>query len=87
LDLPKGWSHPHPETTPYGFEWSLIKNDSYGNPLAIKTLGSGTSIKLKVPEHHHKYQLHLSITKDQHVMTTTTSLNTPLTKEGKNIQY
>ncbi|MUP46687.1 glycosyltransferase [Gramella sp. BOM4] len=66
----------------YKFEWSLIKTDIFGNPLALKVLGHGTSIKVKIPEDYFRYQLLLTVIppgKD-HVYRTFSSLHIPLEK-------
>lgn len=44
----------------YTFEWALIKSDEYGNPLAIKKLGTGNVIDLIIPENYENYRLMLT---------------------------
>jgi len=41
----------------FDFEWVLIKNDQFGNPMAIKKLGSGESINVIVPDNYENYKL------------------------------
>ncbi len=44
----------------FKFEWSLIKSDEYGNPIAIKKLGSGFYKDVIIPENYKDYRLRLS---------------------------
>jgi cellulose synthase (UDP-forming) len=61
------------------FEWSLVKCDQYGNYLAIKDVGKGSKIALKIPEDHQLYRLLLTGIDERGFITTTmTTLNTPL---------
>ncbi|WP_168194608.1 glycosyltransferase family 2 protein [Antarcticibacterium arcticum] len=41
----------------FSFDWSLVKNDLYGNPLALKNLGSGNTIKVTIPRDYENYEL------------------------------
>lgn len=64
----------------YQFRWSLVKTDSFGNLMALKELGPGSSIKLEIPEQYENYQILLT-TKDAkggHIVQNKTSLHTPL---------
>ena len=87
LDEKKGWKYPNPKTTPLQFSWSLVKSDAFGNPLAVKSLGTGVSIRFTIPKNDKNHQLQLSVSKGSHVITTRTSLHTPLSGEGKKVQY
>lgn len=62
----------------YSFEWNLIKTDVYGNPLALKRLGSGPEIDIIIPSHykHHQVMLTVRNKESQYVRTTRTSLHT-----------
>ncbi len=44
------------------FEWTLIKNDEYGNPLALKRLPSGPTVDLIIPDDYQRYEVRLSLT-------------------------
>lgn len=47
----------------YSFDWSLVKNDLFGNPLALKTLGSGSSIKVIIPDDYENFELMVTATR------------------------
>ncbi|WP_224483747.1 glycosyltransferase [Robertkochia aurantiaca] len=63
---------------PYSLEWFLVKNDDFGNHLAIKKLGETSSIDVKIPENYQNYQLILRYKDDGYVKDVLTSLNIPL---------
>ena len=44
----------------YEFEWSLIKTDEFGNPIALKIIGKGPELKLEIPENYENYRLLLT---------------------------
>lgn len=44
----------------YIFEWALVKSDEYGNPLAIKKIGSGVFTDVIIPENYKNYRLMLT---------------------------
>ena len=62
------------------FEWTLIKTDEFGFPLALKVLGTGNAITFKVPENYQDYRLLLNAISENgnQVQTTMTTLNIPL---------
>ncbi|WP_299156580.1 glycosyltransferase [uncultured Christiangramia sp.] len=63
----------------YNFEWTLLKFDSYSNPLALRVLGSGPKISFSIPEEYQEYKLLLTVVSGNEVITSTiTKLNTPL---------
>lgn len=45
----------------YIFEWALIKKDKFGNYLAIKELGKGSSISVQIPEKYKNYEILLTL--------------------------
>jgi len=61
----------------YDFEWSLIKCDKYGNYLAIKDVGIGPVLSLKVPENYEYFRLLLTASDGKTISTDITTLNTP----------
>lgn len=65
------------------FEWSLVKCDEYGNCLAIKDIGSGGQITLKIPEDYRLYRLLLTAKKGNFISTRLVTLNTPQSAEKK----
>lgn len=74
------WIRPE-ETDRYMlYEWTLIKTDTFGNPLAVKQLGTGHKISFKIPENYEHYKLLLTVesTSEDYVMRTISNLNTPL---------
>ncbi|MCP9201511.1 glycosyltransferase [Gramella sp. GC03-9] len=61
----------------YKFEWSLIKNDIFGNPMALRKLGTGISVEVSIPEDYYRYQLLLTAVPPDynHVSRTFSTLN------------
>lgn len=60
-------------------EWSLVKNDKFGNHLALKFLGEGPNISVRIPKDYKNYDLLLSL-KDpdsNHVLQVISQLHTP----------
>ncbi len=43
-------------------EWMLVKQDEYGNPLALKRLPDGPVLNLKITEDYTRYELRLTVT-------------------------
>lgn len=68
----------------YIFEWKLVKNDIFGNPLAAKDLGKGKSISVKIPSEYELYELLLSVSKKDSDMVVQSKelLNIPIYKTG-----
>lgn len=66
-------------TEDYQFEWNLIKTDIFGNPLALKKLGSGPEIDVIIPQHYKNHKIMLTTRKkgSEFVQTTRTFLHTP----------
>lgn len=62
----------------YSFEWALVKSDENGNYLAIRDIGTGPFLRLKIPENHDYFKLLLTISDGNSVTSTITTLNTPL---------
>ena len=64
----------------YAFEWSLVKLDSFGNPLAVKEIGTGSSIAVEIPENYKNYRLLLSVVdlEDNLIIQKQSLLHTPL---------
>lgn len=65
---------------PHGLEytWQLVKNDRFGNDLAIRDEGKGVTLELTIPPNPHLYQLRLSVSKDGFSTSTEIPLNTPV---------
>lgn len=63
------------------FEWSLVKCDNYGNYLAVKEIGNGARVLLKIPRDHQLYRLLLTTSNGEYIKQTITKLNTPLLHE------
>jgi len=64
----------------FNFEWNLIKKDIFGNDLAIKKLGTGAELNLKIPKDPQNYELMLIAKKNdsEYVTSDKSSLHTPL---------
>jgi cellulose synthase (UDP-forming) len=76
-DDAKGWKFGSQEAD-LDFEWSLVKCDIYGNPLAIKDIGNGPRLKLEIPRHHEYFRLLLTVSNGETISTHLTKLNTAL---------
>lgn len=74
------WLHKKQIPEDFNFEWKLIKNDVFGNPLAARDLGKGTSIRVIIPEDYENYELLLSAMKtgSNEVLQTRVKLHTPI---------
>jgi cellulose synthase/poly-beta-1,6-N-acetylglucosamine synthase-like glycosyltransferase len=72
-----GWSYGM-QGNGYEFEWSLVKCDKYGNYLAVKEVGTGPVLSLKIPENHEYFRLLLTVSSGKAISTDITTLNTPL---------
>ncbi len=60
------------------FEWSLVKCDIYGNPLALKDIGNGPELTLKIPRNHEYFRLLLTVSNGETISTYQTHLHTSL---------
>jgi len=62
------------------FEWKLIKKDIFGNDLAIKKMGTGAELNLRIPEGFQNYELMLIVKKNdsEYVISSKSNLHTPL---------
>ncbi len=76
-DGTSGWKN-GTQINDLSFEWSLIKCDKYGNYLAVKDIGFGGKISVKIPHDHEYFRLLLTTSKGEMVTTTITSLSTPI---------
>lgn len=80
----EGWQNGE-MITDLKFEWSLIKCDSYGNYLAIRDVGVGATLSLKIPPNHEYFRLLLTAINGNSVTTTITALNTPLLQKVESL--
>lgn len=82
------WISDFSEESSFKFEWKLVKNDIFGNPLAYKELGEGPAISVSIPEDYKEYELLLTAVnlKENYVITTRSQLHTPLDWEPKKIK-
>ena len=62
----------------YSFEWSLVKCDENGNYLAVRDIGNGPFLRLKIPENHEYFELLLTVSDGNSITSTITTLNTHL---------
>ncbi len=69
----------------YSFEWSLIKCDEYGNYLAVKDIDTGPVLHLEIPENHEYFKLLLTVSDENSITSTITTLNTPLVQNKNNL--
>ena len=73
----KGWKFGN-EVQGLSFEWSLVKCDVYGNTLAVKDIGAGPGLHLKIPRDHNYFKLLLTVSDGKSVSTELTTLHTTL---------
>lgn len=68
----------------YEFEWKLIKNDIFGNPLAAKDLGKGKTVSVNIPGDYELHQILLSASNifSGAVIQSKENLNIPIYKTG-----
>jgi hypothetical protein len=76
----EGWKYGS-ELAGYNFEWALVKCDKYGNFLAVKDVGTGPMVQLKIPPDYKTFRLLLTANNGSMVETAITTLNTPLVPE------
>lgn len=60
------------------FEWRLAKKDQFGNVIAIEKMGQGISLELVVPNEPERYEIVLTMVKDEFSRSLRSSLKTPL---------
>jgi hypothetical protein len=67
-------------TKDFVFEWWLVKNDIFGNPLAAKHIGEGPILSVSLPEKYEQYELLLSVSRkgSDNVIQFRDRLHTPL---------
>jgi cellulose synthase (UDP-forming) len=73
----EGWKYGN-QAEGLNYEWSLIKCDVYGNPLAIKDIGNGPVLTLDIPRNHEYFRLLLTISNGETISTYQTHLHTSL---------
>lgn len=81
----EGWRHGG-KVNDTKFEWSLVKCDIHGNCLAIRDVGIGERLSLKIPKDHELYRLLLTASKGDTITTTITTLNTKLVQETESVK-
>lgn len=75
-DEQANWKYPRPDKKTQ-LEWTLVKCDRFGTPLAFKDLGNGIDKKIAIPEDFENYFLVLKYLEDGVVHTSRASLNLP----------
>jgi cellulose synthase (UDP-forming) len=65
------------------FEWHLVKTDKYGNGIFMNDLGEGSKVSFSIPEDPSTYKLYLVGIKGNNVITSQSTLNTPLFSSEK----
>ena len=73
------WKHAEEADLGLDFEWYLIRQDEYDNPLAIKETGQGPEAEVEIPEEFQQFKL-LLVAKDEkgYVKSFQSFLHTPL---------
>ena len=56
-----GWVSAANDPAGLSFEWSLVKNDKYGNHLALKDLDEGPTTEVNIPQDYRQYELLLTV--------------------------
>lgn len=80
------WTSPDPESET-SYHWFLVKNDDFGNPIAVKDLGTGASVSLKIPEEYPDFSLKLTYEAGDLLLSDEVPLNLPLHSSLRGIQY
>ncbi len=65
------------EGVDFNYTWSLVKCDNFGNALAIKEIGTGPALRLKIPANYENFKLLLTASNGKKVTSDLTRLNTP----------
>ena len=76
-DDSEGWKFGN-QAENLNYEWSLVKCDIYGNPLAIKDIGSGSRLTLEIPHSHEYFKLLLTVSNGETISTHLSDLHTSL---------
>jgi hypothetical protein len=76
------WIYPEEHNLSGPVLWYLVKNDKYGNHLAINELGSGPSIPLKIPPNSENFEIMAVYRAGDIAFSSITTLNTPLESPG-----
>ncbi|MDT0646208.1 glycosyltransferase family 2 protein [Zunongwangia sp. F260] len=73
------WTYPSEMNSNYNFKWHLIKNDRYGNPIAINQIGKEATLELEIPENYKEYELLLTLydTEKRYSLSSRSQLHTP----------
>lgn len=79
------WKDPARKTG-HQYHWFLEKIDYYGNPIAVKGIGSGASVKLKIPENYELFRLRLTYAAGDRIISDRQTLNLPLHSSIPSIQ-
>lgn len=76
----QNWMLATESETDLNFRWSLVKLDSLGKPLALRDLGTGSSVDVVIPNDYKCYELLLTIQylKEDRVVQKRSPLHTPL---------
>jgi cellulose synthase/poly-beta-1,6-N-acetylglucosamine synthase-like glycosyltransferase len=77
------WTIPGTTYDNMKFEWHLIKTDKYGNGIFMNDLGEGSKVSFSIPEDPSTYKLYLVGIKGNNVITSQSTLNTPLFSSEK----
>ncbi len=80
------WLEPASDTQ-NDYLWLLVKNDYYGNPIAVQKLGTGASMELEVPENYPLFELRLTFESGDRFISDRVPLNLPLHSSLRGIQY
>lgn len=67
-----------PVNTEYTLEWRLIKQDRWGNPVAVRLIGYGPEIYPEVPAQYEQYELLLTASEGEYARSVRIPLNIPL---------
>lgn len=75
--LDNQWQDPKDESENQ-YHWFLLKKDYYGNTIAVKQVGTGSSLKLRIPEQYDLFELMLTYESGERILSDRVSLNLPL---------
>ncbi len=72
------WQYASSQDPKFSLEWWLVKNDHFGNPIAVKQVSRNEKAAINIPDEYQRYKLLLKVISFEGVETIETSLNTPL---------
>lgn len=77
-----GWRFPGEKERSLRFEWHLVKTGESGQGIYMRSLGTGATINIRIPDEPERYRLYLQVADGINVSSTQSILNLPLRRSG-----